>query len=328
MLQSKSLFILLCGFGVGCAPKPQFVSIDLKSIDKQLPSVSGSITYPGTSTFSEKVVIEPLPARTVLVGSGQKETQAALTLAKQNQEKAYKQALAELRKSYRAAAKAESDLEETKIRNEFELKYQNLFLELRKEFVRHALAVGPRWTRLAMLAGFPDKGKPKRLPPVADFIGRAEAAEADKLRLEIANSDQEYKSLVASKVEDLKQEFRISKTESEANRVARNYESDKKADDEAKKLMAKILDEMHESLIQDFESLPPVKGVVAQLGRQPAGYYKAPIDNGSPWTDEQRAKERALVFCKINGYVLKNPGPTVKDVTMEFQKWDQRLVGR
>jgi|GEM_PF-7020004 len=329
MLRSKIALVVVFCSGVACAPKQSLVSIDLAAVPMQDVAIVVPLVRPSTSSLSGTEAIVPdMRARNVLVGSGERFAKDAIELARKNQERAFKQALSELKDAYLAEAKSGALEESLKLKLVYEGKFKGLYVSLRKLFDEHADKVGPLWTRLATLKGFPEKSGRTREPSEVDFLGRAEAKEAVEIKKTISSADAEYRAEVARRVEELRQELRADSTILEAQRISALDAAEIKAKDEATRMVTEVLKGLEASLIKDIERLPAVSGVKIKLRGVTVPRVEMPVDTGSTWTERQRVTRRTELFARLNGYRLVKAGSGVRDVTKEFIVWDKGQAGR
>ena len=329
-MRASSLFLgLSLGFGAACAPEPGLVSIDLSVVPVLNETTVSRQPQPGIAGVgSQEGAVPAISARTVLVGSGTGLAKDAIAAARRNQERAYRQALAELKDAFLAEARSNNQEQALVARKEFDIRFRSLYGELRVLFEAHAKFVGPLWTRLATIRGFPEKPGKQRLPPESDFVGRAEAKEATAIRKTISDADLDYRTEVSRRVEGLRQEWRAVLTELEANRIVALDAAEVRAGEEAKKMVTEAMKNLEQSLIQDIERLPGVPGAKVTMERVEAPKVDIPEDPGPDWKDTDRMRQRAGLFARTKGYRLVQPGPGVRDVTKEFVAWQNKELGR
>lgn len=323
-----TLLLLTLAGVVGCKTTPETVSIDLKRFAIQEAEFAKEANPGKSISIRATEVLPEVPKRNLLVGTGETEAKLALDAARQSQERAYKEALSDLTRAYRAAAASKGREETAKLLAEYRGKFDALYGKLREEFEHHAERVGPLWTRLATLAGFPDKGNPKRLPPPADFIDRKEAQEAIEIRKQIALLDADYRRRAAAQIEDMRQSFRLANSDLEAQKILQTEAATQAAEREAKRVASEVLKGLEASMINEIERLEAVPGVsVAIEGSAPIMPLQV-SDGGARWTASQRLVARADLFARSKGYRLVAPGPGIRDVTQEFQVWENTWHGR
>lgn len=311
----------------GCSPRPVAVWIDLDAVPlPALARAENAPSQPGHEPVLPYPRIQETKARTLYLGSGQGLAKEALQEARANQDKALKQATERLRDAYRAASLATSTSAEAKVRLEFDKKWASLFADLRQSFDSHAKAVGPLWIRLSTLAGFPDDGKVRVMEP--GFLQEDPSAEISRLREQIKDLDGEYRRLVASKIESLKQEFRAAQTELLAEKIKGLDEADERARLTAETMVSTIIDDLHTSLIKDMAKLPALKPVSIQVEPVKLKPLRQPEDEGAPWTTKQRLADQAQLFAQSRGYVLSTKRNSDIDKTKEFLEWQRHVTGR
>lgn len=315
---------------IGCTPAPERVSIDLTTLARQEFVAVASATPGGTiGGIRANDSLAAAPKRNLLVGSGQSEANVALAAARDSQERAYKEALADLTKSFKAAAAAKGREESALLRERYRAKFGDLYDGLRAEFEKHADQVGPLWVRLSTLAGFPDKAPAsKRLPPPVDFIARKEALEAIEIRKQIALLDAAYRKRAAEQIEDLRQEFRLERSDLEAKKILGVEAAVLEAEQEAKRIAADVLKGLEKSMINEIEKLEAVAGSSVTITSSTTIDALPGGDQGPEWTSAQRLVARANLFARTRGYRLEPPGPGVRDATKEFSIWESQWDGR
>lgn len=317
--------VTLCG----CTPRSEFVSIDLAAVPLSSKTASAPlvrVTDPGPGTVEAR--LPDLPARNVFVGSGKEIAERAVKVARKNQDEAYRQALAELRDAYRAEAAAHSNEVLSARRKAFESRFNEVYGALRLLFDEHAERVGPLWTRLAVLKGFPVG--PGKVKPSAEavFFGRDENKIAEHLKKEIAAADADYRTEVARRVEALRHEWRGIQTDLEAERIVALDEAEQRAMSDAQKLVTDILKGLEQSMIKDIQRLPAVPGSRVKVDALRVSEPKFPAASAVPWDERDRLQRRADLFARVSGYRLVKSGPGVRDVTKDFLEWDKKNTGR
>jgi hypothetical protein len=329
MRKSDSLLLMVLVLGSGCAPRTEAVSVDVDRIPLEgtfrliEPATLGS-----TPDFGTSLSIPDVPARNVFLGSGAEQARAAVDAAKRNQERAYREALDLFRELKNKEASAEIDQEAEKLRLAYEDRFKAVYAELRILFDKHADQLGPLWTRLAVLNGFPEKRVARRPPPEADIVGRAEYKEAAEIRVKIADLNADYRQEVSKRLEALKQAFRADQTELAAKRIVRMDQAEAEAEAEAQRTISEMIKGLEDSLIQDIERLPAVKGTSVKVPGAAPPRVVLPMDDGPPWSERERIRRRAELFAKMNGYRLVPAAPGVRDATQEFMAWDSGKGGR
>ena len=329
MRRNDALLVCVLGLGAACTPRSVPVSIDLNKIPSSpvLIADASTVRAPGASVGGGGSV-PGVPARNVFLGSGERQAKLAVEAAKKNQERAYRETLQALSAAYRAEATSTSDAEVAKLRAQYEAKFREGYDGLRKLFDAHADEVGPLWTRLSVLNGFPEKKGTKRQPPESDFLGRADFKEAAQIREKIAASDAAYRKEVSRRIEDLRQLFRADMTELTARRIQSLADADAKAESESKKMVTDIMKGLEQSLIQDVEKLHALPGAKVNIAPIRVPTVSVPGDNGPPQSDLERLQRRAGLFARLNGYRLVPAGKGVRDATQEFLTWDSHQGGR
>lgn len=324
---SLSLTLVLC-LGAGCAPRLALVSIDRARIPLEAEVfASATIRPPAPVTKPSVATVPAIKARNVFVGSGSDFAKDAIEAAKRNQERAFKQALAELKSAYLAEARSGAQEKVLKLRLAYEQRFRDLYAALRVLFEAHAAKVGPLWTRVATIRGFPEKAGRVRTPPEADIVGRAEAKEAAEAKAKIEKLDAEYRTEVARKVEGLRQEWRSDLTELEAGRIVALDAAGIRAEADALKMVTEVLKGLEQSMIRDIERLPAVPGSKVNLKGAKVPNVDLPTDTGAKWSNHQRLTRKMDLFARLHGYRLVNAGPGVRDVTKEYLAWETRQVG-
>lgn len=329
MRQSELVLVLGLATSLGCAPRPERVSIDLSAVPRpqvEAPPIRSTVIEPGPGPVVAK--LPDLPARNVFVGSGQELAERAVAEARKNQEAAYRQALEQLRAAYRAEATSEQNDLLSSRRRLFEARYKGVYEALRTLFEEHADKVGPLWTRLSVLRGFPVPPGKARPTAEATFFGRDENKEAEELKKQIAALDLEYRTEVGRRVEALRHEWRGIHTELEAGRIVALDAAEQRAIDDARKLVTDILKGLEQSMIKDVQRLPAIPGATVRIDGLSVRQPQFPDRQSVVWAERDRLKRRAGLFARVSGYRLVDAAPGVKDVTKEFLEWDARHTGR
>lgn len=327
---TKTLYLTLTLAGaLGCSKAPVLVSIDLDQLARAEKNAQMPLRpNPGAESLRASDTLPPAPKRSLLVGSGESEANLALKAAKENQERAYREALQDLTRSYKALAAAKGREANAQLLAKYRERFDALYDSLRADFEKHANDVGPLWNKLAYLSGFPDKGASKRLPPPANFIGRKEALEAIEVRKQIATLDAAYRKHVAAQIEDLRQQFRLENSNLQAQKILAEEAAKSNAEQEAKKIAETVLKGLEQSMIKEIEKLEALPGSSVTISSTAQLEPVPDYDTGPSWTASQRLLDRANLFARTKGYRLVAAGPGVRDVTSEFSTWQSRWNGR
>ncbi len=324
-----SLVLIFSLCALGCAHAPERVSLDFAELTSKTPTKPVVASGPsGIQPFHDTIEVPAMPQRTVFLGTGERQAKLALEAAKANQKRAYEEALADFRRTFRAEARIAIRERGKELSAKYEALFDKAYSDLRKLFDAHADRVGPLWVKLSGLAGFPDKKRAKSVPPPeSDFLARADYFEAEKLRSEIAQSDAEYRKEVDAKLEGLRQKWRAEKTDLEADRIRALDAAEQNAEAEAKRLSEEALKALEQSLIQDTEPLPAVPGARAAVSSPSMAPVPDFTHAAEPWDEGSRLRQMAALFAEVKGYRLVAPGPGVRDATKEFENWQTNLDG-
>ncbi|MBS1713626.1 MAG: hypothetical protein JST30_04745 [Armatimonadetes bacterium] len=325
MLRNKALPVWLAlGLSAGCGKAPEAVYV---TVPESVP-VARPEPPPGNPvSVSVKASLPEVRPRNAFIGSGEEEAKRAIQTAKKNQERAFQEALASLRHTLLAQVEAESQARDNELRVEYDARFTQLFADLRATFEAHADKVGPKWVRLATIAGFPDDAKPRRRGR-RGFLEQRTDKEADALRSEIAALDAQYRRTVSERVEGLRQELRLKASEGAAARIYALDEAERQAEAEARKATTEALKGLEASLIQTVQRLPGVPGESVAFETRPFSSGPLPPDPGPEWAKSDRLKRLAGLFARIKGYRLVGKGPGVRDATKEFLAWMDGKDGR
>jgi len=325
MLRNRHLPALLAlGLTVGCGNVPERVSV---TIPETAPAARPEPPPGNPVSISVKASLPEVRPRNAFIGSGEQEAKRAIETAKKNQERAFKEALAALRHTLLAQVESESRARETDLRAEYDARFTQLFADLRSTFEVHADKVGPKWIRLATIAGFPDEGKSRRRVR-RGFLEQRTDKEAEALRTEIAALDAAYRRTVSERVEGLRQELRLKASEGAAARIYALDEAERKAEAEANKATTEALKGLEASLIQTVQKLPGVPAETVAFTTPPFRTSPLPADPGPDWAKSDRLRRLAGLFARIKGYRLVGKGPGVRDATKEFFAWMDGKDGR
>lgn len=312
-----------------CARGSEQVSIDYRAFVEPGPTVTARPLGPARATGLTSAAIEDLPQRKVFLGSGQGAAAEARAAARANQEAAYAQAVQELRQLYRAEASSGQRRLREELLVKSEKDFEALYADIRGLFERHADRVGPKWTRLATVAGFPDPPvKSRRPPPAIDVVAAAEFKEAARLRDEINSLDAAYRRDIGSRFEELRQQFRARSSELAAAGILALDSADQRAEAEARQLADRLIKDLEESMVADFERLESVPGRAVAVKGPPYRSPQFPDPADPAWTESDRLLRQAELFARLKGYRLVAPGSRVRDVTEEFKEWKRRPAGR
>ena len=215
-----------------------------------------------------------------------------------------------------------------KLQVDYTVKFKNLYSELRSIFDEHADVVGPKWVRLATVAGFPNKLEPARKSPdPLNIVEVSYAKEAEILKVAIKKSDADYRRAVSEKIENLRQEFRKENSILMAQSILEEDAAKTEAEKKAREISIGALKDLETSMISEIERLDEVPARIVQISHSSQIESVPDSNQTESWSSKDRKRDRIDLFVKVNGYRLAKQAPGVRDVTQEFLKWDKSWAG-
>lgn len=321
MKRATKLLAPLLLIAAGCTSEPPAVSVDLDAVARALESQPASVTVPGESGYGPAAdTLEGSPEKRVLTGDAADVAQQSLADIKESQEEAFGQLKARLIRIYSGELAVQEEALREAMLERYRAGLDEDFLLLRSKFEDLALAVGPKWRRIAWLAGFPDPDPHStRVPLPGDFITERRYEMAKELREEINALEEEFGLEAEEILEDARLGLRADIADLEMDIAMRRQEAEAEADLQAREAAIRAFDAVDVRTLDLNRTLDAVQE--AGIALPPAPPFPG-LTLTEPARDDRleqiRLREQAEVFAQINGWVLSDEG---EDKTGEFLLW-------
>lgn len=263
-----------------------------------------------------------LPAQITLSDDSRELSRQAWDEVQASRDRLYQDLKAKLSRSYLAEVRGlredkRKELEEAHIRS-----LDSAWKGIREKFDDLSKKTGPMNYRLSWLSGFPDPDPSSRRRSVSDKLRQAELDEAAKIRTRVKELEDQYRLEVRSLLAGLQAEkdSALNRMTEEENR--QDADLVRQADAEAKRRAAQALSAIAETDFQPQGILPAQPSIrVQDPGVKATSATDWSSESRSPWPLNERLKDEAMIYIRLQGGIF-SPGPEgARDVTREFMAW-------
>lgn len=263
----------------------------------------------------------------IVSGEKARDVKAAESILRQNRRDAYAELQKHLQEVYLADVRRseQEQLDALKpAKDEAEQKARD---ELRRIFDAYASDRSQRVTRLALIAGFPDPDPRSLRQPVSDAkVVRQRAAEARRLRSEIANLDADYETAIRRLLANLGQDLEAALTNIKVNVEDARVRAEERARKDAASQVRTLEANLGQSLVAKGDTRLPALPAKSFAASAQAGVIEQPkvqpdIEGKNLEARMKRLRSELTIWLAVNGYREASDAAHGQDRTTEFSQW-------
>lgn len=269
--------------------------------------------------------IDDLSAKSIMTDSSSEMSLFAEQTIRRSQEKMYQEIRLRLMEAYRAELTLTLDKKRQELEAEFAKDLDAVHAEMERRFNALADKLGPKWSKIAWLVGFPDPDpNSKRRARAGDFDAERRLILAAELRAEIKALNEAFTAERVAAFETVVDSYRadfdsLDQAENDALEA-----SERKAESDARAAAIKNIRSFAGMVFDTDKLVAEVKGaVVSSPGRTVPGKTLS-SNSKTIWSVNDMMKDLALTYARSHGWRLAPAGPGVMDKTEDFCEWRKK----